>query len=115
YAPTDFIGNATTWAAATSLITRSVIAIDDGSTLSNANLYPTLFPTPGLSDANTLRSGDLVNLPLTGVLDDRLGEYRIQPTTPVTFPAGNPRPAIAPILTSVSSRFRAVSANVLNF
>ncbi len=123
YAPTAFVGNSTTWSAATSLVQRSVVALDDGSTLTNTNLFPTLFPTGGLSDANTLRSGDLVNFnagtqtttPLVGILDDRFGEYRIEPTAAVTFASGNPRPAIAPILTATGSRFRAVSANVLNF
>src|SRR5262249_38063935 len=50
-----------------------------------------------------------------GVLDDRFGEYRIQPTAPVTFFEANPRPDITPIIAGVGGRFRAVSANVLNF
>ncbi len=123
YAPTDAVGDATTWAAATDLVQRSVIALDDASTLSDTNLYPTLFPAGGLSDSNAIRSGDLVNYdpgtqtnsPVIGVLDDRFGEYRIQPTALPAFYSANPRPAIAPILTSVGGRFRAVSANVLNF
>jgi predicted extracellular nuclease len=122
YAPT-VSADQSSWAAKTSLNARSVIALDDASTLTNANLYPTIFPQGGLSATNTLRSGDLVNYdsnshtnsPLVGVLDDRFGEYRIQPTAPVTFYSANPRPPIAPILTSVGGRFRAVSANVLNF
>jgi hypothetical protein len=70
-----------------------VIALDDASTLTNANLYPTLFPQGGPSASNTLRVGDLVNYnpntqtttPLVGILDDRFGEYRLQPTGTVTF------------------------------
>jgi hypothetical protein len=70
-----------------------------------------------------LRAGDLVNYdansqanaPLVGVLDDRFGEYRLEPTMPVTFYNANMRPAIAPLLAGVGGRFRAVSANVLNF
>jgi predicted extracellular nuclease len=112
-----------TWAAQTSLIARSVIALDDASTLANANLFPTIFPAGGLSATNTLRVGAKVNFdpntgttaPLIGVLDDRFGEYRIQPTAPVTFFEANPRPDVAPLLTGVAARFRAVSANVLNF
>ncbi len=116
YSPTTVIGTAASWGAATGLVQRSVIALDDASTLANANLYPTIFPQGGLSATNTLRSGDTINnSPLVGVLDDRFGEYRIQPTAAVTFASANPRPAIAPILTSVGGRFRAVSANVLNF
>ena len=112
-----------TWAAQTSLIARSVIALDDASTLANANLFPTIFPPGGLSATNTLRVGAKVNFdpntgttaPLVGVLDDRFGEYRIQPTAPVTFFEANPRPDAAPLLAGVAARFRAVSANVLNF
>ncbi|MGC4080872.1 MAG: ExeM/NucH family extracellular endonuclease [Vicinamibacterales bacterium] len=115
--------NQSTWAAQADLNVRSVIALDDASTRANANLYPTIFPQGGLSAANTLRAGDLVNYdpntgsttPLVGVLDDRFGAYRIEPTAPVTFFAANPRPAIQPLLAGVGGRFRAVSANVLNF
>ncbi len=122
YVPT-ITPNQSTWPTQTSLNQRSVIALDDASTLTDTNLFPTLFPQGGLSDANTLRDGALVNYdstshqnaPLTGVLDDRFGEYRVQPTAPVTFFGANPRPDIAPLLTSSASRFRAVSANVLNF
>lgn len=111
------------WPSKASLNARSVIALDDASTLTNANLYPTQFPQGGLSASNTLRVGDLLNYdeatkstaPLDGVLDDRFGEYRVQPTSAVTFYNANQRPAIAPILSSVGGRFRAVSANVLNF
>ena len=126
YSPTDVpdtTPNKDIWAAATSLVQRSAIEMDDGSNVSNASLFPTIFPQGALSDANTLRVGALVNFdsgsqtntPLVGVLDNRFNAYRILPTAPVTFFAANPRPAIAPILTSVGGRFRAVSANVLNF
>ena len=112
-----------TWAPHADLITRSVIALDDASSLANTSLFPTIFPQGGLSAANTLRVGAIVNYnaatgtntPLVGVLDDRFGAYRIEPTAPVTFYAANPRPAIGPILAGVGGRFRAVSANVLNF
>jgi hypothetical protein len=122
YTPT-ITPNQSSWPTQTSLNQRSVIALDDDSTLTNANLYPTLFPQGGLSASNTLRAGDLVNYnatsqtnaPLIGVLDDRFGEIRLEPTAPVTFFNANVRPAIAPILTSVGGRFRGVSANVLNF
>lgn len=114
YTPTSS-PDPSTWAARASLNERSVIALDDASTLTNANLFPTLFPQGGLSDGNTLRDGATLNAPLIGVLDDRFGEYRIEPTSPVTFTDSNPRPDIAPILASVGGRFRAVSANVLNF
>jgi len=114
YTPTSS-ANRSTWPTQTSLNRRSVIALDDNSTLSNAALYPTLFPQGGLSAANTLRVGAYVNSPFVGVLDDRFGEYRVQPTSPVTFDNANDRPSIAPISARIGSRFLAVSANVLNF
>ncbi len=122
YTPTSS-SDRSTWAARASLNARSVIALDDASSLANANLYPTLFPQGGLSASNTLRVGAIVNYdptsktnaPLIGVLDDRFGEYRIQPTAPVTFHNANARPDVLPILANVGGRFRAVSANVLNF
>ena len=122
YTPTSS-PNSASWPLQTSLNARSVIALDDASTLANAALYPTIFPQGGLSAINTLRAGAIVNYdpgtktnsPLIGVLDDRFGEYRLQPTAPVTFYNANPRPDIAPILTSVGGRFRAAGANVLNF
>ncbi len=126
YDPTDVVDttpNKDIWTAATSLNSRSAIEMDDGSNVSDANLFPTLFPQGGLSDANTLRVGALVNYnnvsqtntALVGVLDNRFNAYRILPTSPVTFFEANPRPPIAPLLAGVSARFRAVSANVLNF
>ncbi len=66
-----------------------MISLDDGSTSSNANLNGgglAPYPPPGLSATNTLRVGALVNpdgatpAPLVGILDDRFGSYRIQPT-----------------------------------
>jgi predicted extracellular nuclease len=126
YQPTQTPGNVATWAAAADLNSRSKIALDDGSALANTtaaqNLYPTLFPEGGLAAANTLRIGARVNetgagvVPLTGVLDQRFGSYRLQPTGKVTFSnASNPRPDAAAVAGAVGSRIRVASANVLNF
>ncbi len=125
FQPTQTPGNTATWAAATDLNRRSTIALDDASGSSNANLNggnPAPYPAPGLSAANTLRVGALVNsgtnppAPLTGILDDRFGAYRIEPTTPVTFSnAPDPRPNTAAVANSVGGRFKVASANVLNF
>ena len=125
YQPTQTPGNSITWAAATDLNQRSILALDDSSSSSGANLNGgglAPYPSPGLSDTNTLRAGALVNpngntpIPLIGILDDRFGSYRIQPTTAVTFSnSPNPRPNTATVATSVQARIQIVSANVLNF
>ncbi|MEO8367916.1 MAG: ExeM/NucH family extracellular endonuclease [Candidatus Solibacter sp.] len=117
YTPTvvpDATVGKTAWTAAADLIARSAIQMDDGSNLSNTNLFPTIFPQGGLSAANTLRDGDTVQ-GIAGVMDNRFGAPRVLATAAVTFNHVNPRPAIAPVLTSVGGRFRAISANVLNF
>ena len=126
YVPTQSAGTAGTWGAAADLNSRSRIALDDASTLSNQNLNGGTvapYPSPGLSSSNTLRVGALLNpngdnppTPLEGVVDDRFGAYRIQPTSPVTLSnAANPRPDTATIAADAGARFRIVSANVLNF
>jgi predicted extracellular nuclease len=126
YQPTHSVGNTATWSAAADLIARSRIALDDGSTSSNADINGGTvapYPAPGLSNANTLRVGALVNsngtespTPLVGVLDDRFGAYRVHPTEPVTFSnASNPRPDTVAVAAAAASRFAIVNANVLNF
>lgn len=126
YQPTQTVGTDGTWSAAADLVSRSRIALDDGSTSSNAGLNGGTvapYPAPGLSNSNTLRVGALVNpngndppTPLVGVVDDRFGAYRIQPTSAVTFSnAPNPRPDTAAVAADAGARFRIVSANVLNF
>jgi uncharacterized protein len=126
YQPTQAAGNAVSWAAATDILQRSLISLDDGSTSSGAGLNGgsvAPYPPPGLGDSNTLRVGALVNpngqdppTPLVGILDDRFGSYRIQPVGAVTFSnAPNPRPDTAAVAEAAGARFRIVSANVLNF
>ncbi len=122
FQPTQAVGNNATWAAATDLNNRSKIALDDGSGSSNLTLDGNgiaPYPPPGLSASNTLRVGALVDPnggPVTGILDDRFGSYRIQPTSTVTFSnSPNPRPDTAAVVNSLGGRFRVASANVLNF
>ena len=126
YQPTQQTGTPATWGAAADLVNRSLIALDDGSTQSNASLNDGTvapYPAPGLSDSNTLRVGALVNSngdnppsPLVGILDDRFGAYRIQPLSAVSFTnVSNPRPDTAAVAAAAAARFRIVSANVLNF
>lgn len=122
YQPTNAAGNTATWTAQADLNARSRIALDDASNSANATLNGgglAPYPSPGLTATNTLRVGATVNpggTSLTGVLDDRFGSYRIQPTAPVTFSnTPNPRPATSAVTTALGGRFRAGSANVLNF
>ena len=92
---------------------RARILLDDGSSAQNPN------PTPYLAADNTLRAGDRVDA-VTGVIDYGLatnsntgfGDYKIQPTVPVTFTRANARSA-AP--EAVGGNVRVASANVLNF
>ena len=88
---------------------RSRILLDDGN--NQQNIDPTIYPTGGLSAANTLRSGYTVN-GLTGVLEQRFGVYRVQPIGGVTFNPTNPRPT-AP--DPVIGRVRVAAMNVLNY
>ncbi len=86
-------------------ILRRKILLDDGLNIQNPN------PIPYLSADNTRRLGDTVN-GLTGVLDYRFNEYRVQPTVAPVFTSANPRTA-APA--SVGGNIKVVSANVLNY
>jgi len=88
-----------------SLNDRSRIVLDDLATGQNPN------PIPYKDANNTRRVGDTL-ASLTGVLDGRLGTYRIQPTQPLSFVSGNPRP---PAPASVGGRLRIAFANVLNY
>ncbi|WP_062064485.1 ExeM/NucH family extracellular endonuclease [Cellvibrio sp. OA-2007] len=86
------------------------LMMDDGSNLQNPD--PVIFPAPGLSAENTLRSGDtLANL--RGVITYDFGSYRILPTVAPEFIHSNPRP-LAPIADSAAN-LKIASFNVLNF
>ena len=88
---------------------RSRIILDDGD--NRQNIDPTVYPQGGLSATNTLRVGDSLS-GLTGVMDFRFGNYRIQPVGPISWDHTNPRPA-APA--SVGGNLKVASFNVLNF
>ncbi|BBL57424.1 ExeM/NucH family extracellular endonuclease [Methylomonas koyamae] len=87
------------------------LLVDDGSNIQNPD--PVIYPQPaGLSAANSLRSGATVT-GASGVLAYDFGVYRLQPTQPLTFTAGNPRPA-NPAPTGPGS-LKVASFNVLNY
>ena len=88
---------------------RSRIILDDGN--NQQNIDPTRYPQGGLSASNTLRVGDTLD-GLTGVMDFRFSNYRIQPVGPISFDHTNPRPA-APA--DVGGTLKVASFNVLNY
>ncbi len=87
----------------------NTILLDDANTQQNRD--PIMHPGTGLTAANTVRIGDTV-AGLTGVVDHRYDEYRIQPVSQVNFTASNPRPA-AP--DNVGGTIWVGSFNVLNY
>jgi uncharacterized protein len=88
---------------------RSRLILDDGN--NQQNVDPTRYPQGGLSASNTLRVGDTL-AGLTGVMDFRFSNYRIQPVGPISWNHTNPRTA-APA--SVGGNLKVASFNVLNF
>ncbi|MBZ0275711.1 MAG: ExeM/NucH family extracellular endonuclease, partial [Anaerolineae bacterium] len=85
------------------------VLLDDANLQQNRD--PAAYPQGGLSASNTLRTGDTLT-GLTGVVDHRSDEYRIQPTAPVTFGLINQRPTAPP---AVGGTLRVASMNVLNY
>ncbi len=86
------------------------IVLDDASTKQNPD--PVIFPAPGLSATNTLRSGYTVT-GLTGVITYDFSKYRILPTSSPDFVAANPR-TVAPKI-AANANLKVASFNVLNF
>ena len=86
------------------------LMMDDASNLQNPD--PVIFPAPGLSAENTLRSGDAV-ANLQGVITYDFGVYRILPTATPNFVHTNARP-LAPTVDSTAN-LKIASFNVLNF
>jgi uncharacterized protein len=86
------------------------LMMDDASNLQNPD--PVIFPAPGLSAENTLRSGDTV-ANQQGVITYDFGAYRILPTNTPNFVHTNSRP-LAPI-TDSAANLKIASFNVLNF
>ncbi|GGY80413.1 extracelullar DNA degradation protein EddB [Cellvibrio zantedeschiae] len=86
------------------------LMLDDSSNLQNPD--PVIFPAPGLSAANPLRSGDTVT-GLTGVMTYDFGAYRLLPTVTPNFVKTNARPT-APKM-AANANLKVASFNVLNF
>lgn len=86
------------------------LVIDDNQAPQPAQIP---YPAPALSADNTLRSGDKVQ-PMTGVLSEYNGRYRLQPTSTLSFTHSNPRPA-APERLADERAVRVATFNVLNY
>lgn len=86
------------------------LMMEDATNLQNPD--PVIFPAPGLSAENTLRSGDTV-ADLQGVFTYDFGVYRILPTATPNFVHTNARP-LAPVVDSAAN-LKIASFNVLNF
>ncbi|MGH2491808.1 MAG: ExeM/NucH family extracellular endonuclease, partial [Candidatus Limnocylindria bacterium] len=109
YTPTAITTLGAAAIAQLALNNRSRIILDDGN--NQQNIDPTRYPQGGLSASNTLRVGDTL-AGLTGIMDFRFSNYRIQPVGPISFVHTNPRP-VAP--DQVGGNLTVASFNVLNF
>jgi uncharacterized protein len=108
--PTNIVAPGASAIAQQDLNNRSVFVLDDGN--NQQNIDPTIHPNGGLSATNTLRSGYTVH-GLTGVLEQRFGDYRVQPVGLINFDATtNPRSATPD---SVGGNLKVAALNVLNF
>ena len=86
------------------------LILDDGSNRQNPTVVP--YPSPALSATMTVRGGDEVRS-LTGVLEYRFNEWRLQPLAAPEFVAANPR-MDSPELAG-GGNLVVASFNVLNF
>ncbi len=86
------------------------LLLDDASNVQNPD--PVIFPAPGLSATNPLRSGDTVT-GLTGVMTYDFGAYRLLPTLTPNFVKTNTRTTAPKI--AANANLKVASFNVLNF
>jgi len=109
--PTSVVAPGAPAVALADLNDRSRILLDDGN--NQQNIDPTFYPQGGLSATNTLRVGDSLSS-LGGVLDQRFGDYRVQPvdTSTIAFDHANPR---EPAPSAVGGDVQVASFNVLNY
>jgi DNA/RNA endonuclease YhcR with UshA esterase domain len=107
--PTNIVAPGAPALALQDLNNRSRIILDDGLNIQNpANV---IYPDPGLTYTNTLRTGAIVPQ-LIGVLDYRTNSYRIQPIDIVEFTNTADRPETMP---DVGGTIKVASFNVLNY
>uniref|UniRef100_UPI001C218E73 ExeM/NucH family extracellular endonuclease n=1 Tax=Synechococcus sp. CCY 0621 TaxID=2815603 RepID=UPI001C218E73 len=107
--PTNVMAPGPAAFAAEQATARRELVLDDGS---NSAYRPAAAATPAAPVRDQLlRRGDTIT-DVEGVLGFDFGKYRLQPTAPLSFEAGNPRPpAPAP---AGAGQLRLASFNVLN-
>ena len=110
YTPTNIVSPGAAAIAMQAANDLNRLVIDDGNSSQNPDLV--IYPAPGLSAFNTLRSSDTV-AGLTGVVSFTAGTYRVHATKVPQFVGSNPRNP-APVLPAMGS-LKVASFNVLNY
>lgn len=105
YTPTNVVAPGVDALVMQDLNDRSVIQMDDGSTVQNPD------PVPYLASDNTLRVGDTI-AGLSGVLGFSFGSYEMHPTVAVDFTRENER---TPLPMINGSKLKVASFNLLNY
>ena len=110
YQPTSYVEPGPAAAAVQEAIEQRRITLDDARTAQNPD--PARHPNgEEFTLNNRFRGGDAVTN-ATGVLDQRFGAYRIQPTQGADYTVRNPRPATPE---DVGGSLKVASFNVLNY
>ncbi|MEX1220583.1 MAG: ExeM/NucH family extracellular endonuclease [Idiomarina sp.] len=110
FTPTQKVRGSAEVAALLATYQRQRLIIDDNSTLQYPAVIP--FPTPQLTAANPIRSGDTL-VQVTGHISEFNGDYKVQPQLPMVIAHRNPRPQ--PPAPPAVEHLRVSSFNVLNY
>lgn len=110
FQPTSYVSPGTDAQNVLAQLQLSRITLDDARGTQNSN--PALHPNGSIFDlTNSFRGGDILQN-VTGVMDERFGLYRIQPTQGAEYTAANPRTATH---NDVGGCLKVASFNVLNY
>ncbi len=105
--PTNYVTPGAAAVAEQSLNDRRRLLIDDGSNVGNPAVVPYI-PTT----TDVFRNG-YTTQSITGVLGFDFSNYRLHPTTPISWTASNPRPTAPSSVGGATTRI--VAMNVLNY
>jgi predicted extracellular nuclease len=105
--PTNYVTPGAAATAEQALNDRRRLLIDDGSNVGNPAVVPYI-PTT----TDVFRNG-YTTQSITGVLGFDFSNYRLHPTTPISWTASNPRPTAPPSVGGATTRI--VAMNVLNY